>query len=253
MASTNPGFRRGFTLMELLTVMIIMSIVLATGIVSYVSARRGMEKRAAVGSVQSTLSLARQHAVTKRRMTAVVFRLEGDEVSGTNCYYIFERVGKASQPSSGGSTLYAIPPPLTSDKGYWPSNGTLICNMTATDGLIGRLDNAGLHEAIDPAGLIIRGSTLVTWLPGETAGGWAVGNAYGFQVGEKLFIPPGIKCKIGASEAKNGIVLFYPNGKASGMAPIDIKFTDKMKTDGTLFKTITVYPLLGLVKVDGWE
>ncbi len=245
MASTNPGRRRGFTLMELLTVMIIMSIVLTTGIVSYVGARRGMEMRAAVGTVQSTLSLARQHAVTKRRMTAVVFRLEGDANSGTNCYYIFERVGKAS--AADQNILKAIPPPLTQDKGYWPSNGTLVCNMTAPDGRIGKLDSPGRAEAIDPAGLIIQGDTTVTWLPDEVKG-WAIGDAYGFQVGEKLFLPPGIKCQV--ASANNGLILFHPNGKASGMDPVVVKFVDKMKTDNTIFRSITVYPLVGLVKLD---
>ena len=135
MAMMQPSRRRGFTLMELLTVMIIMSIVLATGITSYVGARRGMEMRGAIGSVQSTLSLARQHAVTKRRATGVAFRLEGT----TNCFYIFERIGKASR--NDGVTLWAAPPPLSASQGYWPSNGTIICNMTVNDGRMGTLEN----------------------------------------------------------------------------------------------------------------
>lgn len=230
MMSTKPGRRRGFTLLELMTVIIIIAIVLAAGIMSYVGARRGMEMRGARGGVQSTLSLARQHAATKRRTTAVVFRLEGS----TNCYYIFERNGRASKDDP--TTLFSVPPPRSAADGYWPSNGMIICKMTDPASRIGKLDRSGGYDTV------VGGWTPVTWV--EAGGGWSVGDAYGFQVGEKMFLPPGITCTIDGQD--NGIVLFYANGKSAGVDPKTITFDDKL---GAVSKTITVYPLVGLVKL----
>jgi prepilin-type N-terminal cleavage/methylation domain-containing protein len=232
MTSTNRDCRRGFTLLELMTVMIIVAIVLAAGITSYVGARRGMEMRGARSGVQSTLSLARQHAATKRRTTAVAFRLEGT----TNCYYVFERIGKANRADP--SMLYTVPPPLKAADGYWPSNGTVICKMSETGSRLGKLDKSGGYNTSDG------GFTPVTWL--DSGSGWAVGDAFGFQVGEKMFLPPGIKCTVNKQD--NGIILFYANGKSAGTDKIPIEFEDKMGTDPP--KVITVYPLVGLVKVE---
>ncbi len=214
--------RRGFTLMELLTVMVIMSIVLATGVVSYVGARRGAELRGAAISVKTALSMARQHAVTKRRTTAVVFRLQGT----TNCYYVFEKDGVASQSSSD---LYMNP---TSSL---PPVGMLVCNLSVSAGQIGTASAVSGNTAV----------RRTIPLAGETLS-WTVGDGVGFQANEKMFIPPGVTCKL--DDQDNGIVLFYPNGKAAGLGTRTIKLYDKMDT--AIVKTLTVYPLVGLIKAE---
>jgi prepilin-type N-terminal cleavage/methylation domain-containing protein len=216
--------RRGFTLMELLTVMVIMSIVLATGVVSYVGARRGAELRGATSSVQSAIAMARQHAVTKRRTTAIVFRLEGT----TNCYYVFEKVGVAAA-GSAGATLAMNPMPLGA------IDGNFVCNMSSPV-------NAGQIGTISR----IAGNSLALQTAPATFA-WNPGDSVGFLVNEKMFIPPGVECKV--DDVFPGLILFYANGKAFGVGERKIKLTDKM-SGGAVTRNLVIYPLVGLVKSD---
>lgn len=221
--------RRGFTLLELLTVMVIMSILLATGVVSYVNARRGAELRGAASTLQSVLSMTRQHAVTKRRTTAIVFRKEGSGTTYTNSYYVFEKIGTAGGKSSGAS-LYLTPLPTSStNKNY------LVCNMGSPTEEVGKLGTlapiAGDSERVN-----------TDWL--ESGGNWAPGDSVGSQANEKMYIPSGVTCMVDGKD--DALILFYANGKASGVDEKNIVLTDKM---GTEKRTLTVYPLVGLVKV----
>lgn len=224
--------RRGFTLMELLTVMVIMGILLTAGIISYVGARRGAEMRGAIGAVRTTLSMARQQAVTRRRTTAVLFRMEGPEAASTNCLYVFEFAGRAAEDSANSlkSTPAPFPPP-----DYWPAEGSYVCNFDESNGAgrVAKLAGAGTYERIS-----------TPWV--ETGSGWKAGDRYGFQVGEKVYIPPGIRIK--ARGVDNAKIDFFTNGKSAGMAPVTIEFTDKL--GGVASKSLTVYPLLGLMQVE---
>jgi prepilin-type N-terminal cleavage/methylation domain-containing protein len=64
---------KGFTLLELLVVMAIMILLMGMGLTGYYGIRRGAEMRGAISSVRTTLMLARQQAVTKRRTVTVQF------------------------------------------------------------------------------------------------------------------------------------------------------------------------------------
>lgn len=222
--------RLGFTMMELLTVIVIISVVMATGVVSYVGARRGMEMRSAASSIQSTLALARQHAVSKRRTTCIVFRGE----NGTNCYYVFEKNGNAILDHA--TRLETTTPPAS---GTLPASNSLVCNMSTPKGSIGKIPNFGGNYGV--AGGVVY-FTSVTWLPTE-AGGWKIGDSYGFQVSEKMYLPPGISCQIDNQD--NALITFYANGRGTGVNRRTIKLTDKL---GSVVKTFSVYPLVGLVK-----
>jgi prepilin-type N-terminal cleavage/methylation domain-containing protein len=219
--------RNGFTLMELLTVMAIMGILLTAGIVSYVGARRGAEMRGAVGSIRAALTMGRQHAVTKRHTTAAVFRLEGV----TNCLYVFAKAGEAAETNPN---LLIIP---SGTPFSWPNDGEYVCKMN-NDGSVGQI---GRLKAGSPA---VADRRITTWQ--ETPGvGWKSGDSFGFLVSEKVFIPPGIGCKVDSSDS--AMILFYSNGKSVGVGERTIQLTDKMGSD---IKTVNVYPLLGLVKSD---
>lgn len=79
--SMTPGLRKmsgaGFTLLELLVVMAIMVILMSLGTAGYFGMRRGAEMRGATSIVQTTLMLARQQAVTKRRFVELRFLTNG--------------------------------------------------------------------------------------------------------------------------------------------------------------------------------
>ena len=211
---------RGFTLIELLTALAIIGIMLSVGVASYAGARRGAEMRSAVGTLSSSISLARQHAVTKRRTTSIVFRLEPNDRHG---YYIFEKNGEAVR--DGGNILAVAPDSVT-----WPEDGALIYNMD-TD-RIGRL-----YRVADPW------QVRVEWVDGGSAG-WNRGHSFAFQMSEKYYVPPGIIIKIdGADE---GQILFYANGRTGGLGMRTIELTDRMGRN--VSKTLEVYPLLGLVR-----
>jgi prepilin-type N-terminal cleavage/methylation domain-containing protein len=64
---------RGFTLVELLVVIGIMAILIAFALPSFVGIGRGSKMSSALLEVRSTLTLARQWAITHRESTYVVF------------------------------------------------------------------------------------------------------------------------------------------------------------------------------------
>jgi type IV fimbrial biogenesis protein FimT len=74
----------GFTLVELLAVIVIIGIMLAVGIPSIVSLSKSSSLQGAASVVPSTLRLARQYAITHRAVTRVVFPYSGTTGTGTN-------------------------------------------------------------------------------------------------------------------------------------------------------------------------
>ena len=64
---------KGFTLIELLVVMAIMLLLMGIGVTGFFGIRRGAEMRGAISTVRTTLMLARQQAVTKRKPVTVNF------------------------------------------------------------------------------------------------------------------------------------------------------------------------------------
>ena len=65
--------KHGFTMLELLIVMAIMVILMTIAVASYGGIRRGAEIRGAVMTLRTTLMLARQESVTKRKSVRVEF------------------------------------------------------------------------------------------------------------------------------------------------------------------------------------
>jgi prepilin-type N-terminal cleavage/methylation domain-containing protein len=86
--------RQGFTLLELLVVIAIMVILMTIAVANYGGIRRGAELRGAVMSVRTTLMLARQEAVTKRRNITVEFKRGATLTDPDIIKVLFNSMGK---------------------------------------------------------------------------------------------------------------------------------------------------------------
>lgn len=73
-----------FTLIEMLTVIAIVGIILAVGIPAFTNMMKSGGLNAASRQIASTLTLARQYAITKRTNVRVVFPYSGTSGAGTN-------------------------------------------------------------------------------------------------------------------------------------------------------------------------
>ncbi len=65
--------KKAFTLLELLVVMGLMMLIMGIAVANWFSLRRGAEMRRSISTVQTTMMLARQSAVTKRKTVTVQF------------------------------------------------------------------------------------------------------------------------------------------------------------------------------------
>ncbi|MBN1556511.1 MAG: GspH/FimT family pseudopilin [Lentisphaerae bacterium] len=80
--------RTGFTLLELLTVMAIMGIIMASGAAAFFGMGTGSRMRGTVNNLRSAISLARQQAVLKGQPLALRF----EEQAGRYCYFVTNAV-----------------------------------------------------------------------------------------------------------------------------------------------------------------
>jgi len=80
--------QNGFTLLELLAVMAIMAIILASGISAFFGMGKGARMRGTVNNLRSAIGLARQQAIMKNRALDLDFR----EKDGKFYYYVTNRV-----------------------------------------------------------------------------------------------------------------------------------------------------------------
>lgn len=210
---------RGFTLLELLTVMAIMGIVMGAGIASFVQMRRGWEIRGAEAVIRSTLALSRQHAVTKRRSTIVVFRQ-----NTTNAMiYVFEQGGKAD-----GLDRIQMYDAEADWAGISHSN-KWICNMR--DGSLGKV---ATHD-VETLRLVSPGLEL-----NGAASTWRAQDAYGWQINETASLPPGI-----VITPMPDPIVFKPSGQATGSPELTVRFREKLNPAST--RTLTLYTLTGLM------
>lgn len=65
--------RSGFTLLELLSVMVIMAVVMAAGVASFYGMGKGARMRGAVNVIRQSVSLARQQAILKGQTLRLEF------------------------------------------------------------------------------------------------------------------------------------------------------------------------------------
>ena len=86
-------FRRGFTLVELLIVMVLMAIIIGMAAPAFIGMGRGAGMRGGVRAVCSTLSLLRQYAITHRE--TVYFAYFATNAPSPSYYYATNSAGLA--------------------------------------------------------------------------------------------------------------------------------------------------------------
>ncbi|MBN1268795.1 MAG: prepilin-type N-terminal cleavage/methylation domain-containing protein [Kiritimatiellae bacterium] len=96
---TFPISRRGFTLAELLAVIAIMAIMLGLTFVGFNQLGASKGVAAAIAELKTTLSLARQWAITHRQETCVVFapEISSDLTKAYRAYAVFAITNKTLQ------------------------------------------------------------------------------------------------------------------------------------------------------------
>ncbi len=93
------GGKRGYTLAELLAVMLIMVILMGVAVNSFYGMGRGARLRGAVSTFNTTLALTRQYAVTRNEpMTIELRRLEGSDENDWR-YDVLREDGTAVRPT----------------------------------------------------------------------------------------------------------------------------------------------------------
>jgi len=171
--------QRGFTLLELLTVMVIMFMLMGMATVGFRGVMRAGGISGAAMNVRAALRVARQYAMTHQCRTFVIFGEDGDKA----WYYACAQVG-------------------TSMIDYSLGNGS---HVTATRNLpwgAGELVGSEIYNILDGSKMIVStnagsdiwglppdGSSLL----GGTQNKWFVGDGIGLLIREKEYLPAGIE------------------------------------------------------------
>jgi len=164
--------RRGFTLLELLTVMAIMLLLMGMTLGTYYGFTRSAGMQGATSNLRATLYEARQFAVTHRRRTHVLFWRDG-----TNSHYVAcMEDGHAAQSTAPNSMWLIADYPMKWDQVRLEKQE--IFNLTAT--------NTGI--------IITNGADRLT-ATNEATGQpvlWNSSDRYGWALQAQSHLPEGI-------------------------------------------------------------
>ena len=183
MSTHGKSWRAGFTLLELLTVIVIMFVVMGIAVGSFVGYTRGAALRGSVMNVKGTLQLARQHAVTYQRATAVVFDSSGDD----HTYIPVVETALCSGLGAGGRRLDLVYPLQIEDDAL---GGQFVYNMRT-----GARSRVVEHRE--------------NWIRIENAV-FSVGDRVGISIHSRRVLPEGIHFR-----SHPPIVFFYSDGTSN--------------------------------------
>ena len=229
--------RNGFTLLELLAVMVIMFMLMGMGTVAMKGLIQGSGISGATSNVRGVLNQARQYAVTKGQRVYVVFNKDKntDKSWITVCAKYGESDINSDVRDGGGYYL------LTQEPLPWGTN-------TLTGGRVYNLDNRGKSAVIQNA----KGAgpnfhphpEIDKIYTGDTPLGWRRGDAVGFEVAAKKYLPKAMEFT-DATVNNTSPVIFNPDGSAEDNYTVEFQ---EMYVANPQATRLTVNKLTGWVK-----
>lgn len=217
--------RRGFTLLELLTVVAIMLILMTMAAAAYRGMVRGGSMPSAVSNLRSTLALARQYAVTHRSRTFVIFSQDSERAH----WVVYAQQG--THKGNDGSLDM-----IDSSKNWEESPP--------------ELKGGTVHNLTDGSKAVIVNNTeksIVGALSGGAENDWDVGDKYGWALNDAEHLPPDFLFNGGAYVPET--VIFNPDGTTPlrGTGDYVMEITEM---HGNAARTVRVQGLTGLIKVE---
>jgi len=219
--------RGGFTLLELLVVIVIMFLVMGIGVGSFIGYTRGAAMRGAISNVKGTLQLARQHAVSYQRPTAVIFT-----TTETNATYLaVVQIGTAHSIADNRVYLHN---PLPWEDGTL--EGSILYGYSGST--VSRADVV-YNRNDDPDD----GANTPHWIAVGGGGGFAVGQRLGFAIHARRQLPDGLAF----TPATPRVVVFNPDGTTPAAGDVDIEIHERYVASGAE-ATLQVRGLTGWVE-----
>ncbi len=209
----------GFTLLELMAVMLIMFMLMGMGTVAMKGLIQGSGISGAYSNIKGVLTQARQYAITKEQRVYVIFDKSADEEKNSMIvcakYGVCEGNGFADSGDYSGKYSVILEDPLP-----WGTNSlvdAIVYNLDRTTNNKGELfDNTFVAGGY---------SKIVAYNdanhPRIT---WGRGDGVGFEVADIRYLPSGMKFNDTTGDL---IVIFNPDGSAgSGSGTYNIIFKE---------------------------
>jgi prepilin-type N-terminal cleavage/methylation domain-containing protein len=220
---------QGFTLLELLTVMAIMFLIMGITVASYLGNVRGAALRGGLDNLHKMLSLARQHALTYRSRTYVVFDQHDAAMGGTRSGYRI--VAQEGVHVGGAGANLEVGAPL------W-EEGQL------AGGTVYNLTDGSSAEVVNNSTNFLTGT-----LSGGSLNQWEYGDRYGWILHDAEYLPTTLMFtdEDGNKDVPETIV-FLPDGtteKKTGEYTVHV--SEIQGTEPARF-SVSVQGLTGLIK-----
>ncbi len=228
--STITHSSTGFTLMELLTVMAILFILMGMTLAAYFGVLRSTAVQGAQENLHKVLALARQHAMTHRMRTYVIFRQESSGFQTNASYRVVAQAGTHAGDNNIPSLVVASP--------RWEENsltGGTVYNLTA-----GSWAKVTGNTQISVVGALQDG----------TRNNWRYGDRYGWLIHDAEYLPTTLMFTDSSGNADTpDTIVFLPDGSTErgGSSDYEIIVREVGRETGAEFR-IVVRGLTGLTE-----
>jgi prepilin-type N-terminal cleavage/methylation domain-containing protein len=210
--------RRGFTLLELLTVMAIMAIVSSIAVMGYFGAMRGSGARSAADHMTQSISLARQTAIMQGKKVMVVFGQDA-----TNGWYQLCQAQGVVSYLSGATYIgdeYADWSDLTN------ARNMVVYDLSTVPVNYGVAINVLTQYMSPPAVAVPMWLWMMQFNPSSNPSPFtAVGQTYGWPIYPKTSLAKGLQFGNGVPPSPGDApppILFNPDGSSQSAHTIDV-------------------------------